>query len=492
MNMAMMLVDLLQLVPYLTFLADLLIRIGLSVRVIMRRLPVGISLAWLAIILVFPFAGAVLYLLIGEYRLGPGRNRRAEQYRKAHHAESVVGLESERFDTATLGGESGALARLAESTFGSTTLAGNHLQMLKDSDAAFPQLIADIDHAKRNICLEFYIWSNGGRADDLGAALIRAARRGVACRVLVDAFGSKAFLKSARSKELRENGCKVQAALPSGPLQLLLVRPDLRMHRKIAVIDGAIGYTGSMNVADPLLFKRNLGIGPWVDAMVRVHGPIVRVLAEIFREDWFLESGELLEPASPVAEAPNSPGPSNAAIQALASGPGLQVEAIEQVLLMALYGARKEAVLTTPYFVPSESLLTALLSAVGRGVEVILIVPERVDSRLVQFASRAFQIDMLNAGLRVALYQGGMLHTKSVTIDGNLSLFGSLNLDPRSLRLDLEITLAVYDREFAAAVRALQQFYIDGSRMLDLATVQARSPFERFAENTARLVGPIL
>jgi cardiolipin synthase len=149
-------------------------------------------------------------------------------------------------------------------------------------------------------------------------------------------------------------------------------------------------------------------------------------------------------------------------------------------------------VLTTPYFVPSESLLIGLLSAAGRGVQVTLIVPAKVDSRLVHFASRAYQTDLLAAGVRVALYQGGLLHTKSITVDDRFSLFGSLNLDPRSLRLDFEITLAVYDADFTAALRRLQQVYLDRSGMLDLAACRARSRAERFAEDTARLAGPVL
>jgi cardiolipin synthase len=179
-------------------------------------------------------------------------------------------------------------------------------------------------------------------------------------------------------------------------------------------------------------------------------------------------------------------------VQVLPSGPGERVGAIEQVLLASVYAAEHELVLTTPYFVPDESLLAALLSAPGRGVDVTLIVPARVDSHMTHYASRAFQGDLLAAGARIALYQGGLLHTKSLTVDGQLSLFGSLNLDPRSLRLDFEITLAVYDAEFTAALRQLQQRYIEKSVGLDVATCRSRSRLERFMEDAARLVGPLL
>jgi cardiolipin synthase len=474
---------------YAVFVADLLIRVGLSVRVISRRLPVGVSLAWLAIILLFPFAGALLYLMLGEYRLGRSRARRVLAYRNStREASGKEGHAAAWVDPATLSPTSAALARLAQATLGAPALGGNRLQLLDNAEAAFPVLIADIDRASQSCLLEFYIWSNGGRADEVGSALIRAAKRGVECRVLVDALGSSAFLKSGLAGELRHNGVRVEAALRSGLVRLLFVRPDLRMHRKIAVIDDELAFTGSLNLADPRFFKQDAGVGQWVDALVRVEGPAVAVLLEVFREDWFLETGELLKASQKVTGTPRGA----AVVQVLPTGPGAHVDAIEQVVLMAIYAARREIVLTTPYFVPSESLLTALLSAASRGLDVTLIVPAKIDSHLVHFASRAFQADLLRAGVHVALFTGGLLHTKSITVDGELSLFGSLNLDPRSLRLDLEITLAVYDAEFTADLRRLQQSYLDRSTRLDLATCNARSDVERFAEDTARLVGPVL
>ncbi len=215
----------------------------------------------------------------------------------------------------------------------------------------------------------------------------------------------------------------------------------------------------------------------------------MNALAEVFREDWFLETGELLETHRP-PDGKTHPGTS--VVQALATGPGEQGEAIEQVVLMALYAAKTEVLLTTPYFVPSEALLAALLSAAAHGVKITLLVPAKIDSRLVHFASRAFQEELLKAGVCMALFKGGLLHTKSITVDGSFSLFGSLNLDPRSMRLDLEITLAIYDADFTVALRRLQQFYLSNSEILNLAACQARTIFERLVENSARLMGPVL
>jgi cardiolipin synthase len=472
------------------FFLDLLIRVGLSLRVIKRRLPVGIALAWLSIILLVPLAGAALYLLFGEYRLGRRRAQRAAALAQTcQERDPLSGAERATWDGAPV--PSVALARVAESILGCPPLSGNRLTLLENAEAAFPVLIADIERARQTCDLEFYIWSVGGRADDVAAAVIRAAKRGVACRVLVDAVGSAAFLRSGLVKELRQGGVQVQGALPAGPLRAFLVRPDLRLHRKIAVIDGTVGYTGSLNLADPRLFKQEAGVGQWVDALVRVEGPAVQALALIFRKDWALETGTTVDEEA-TKPMPLSAPVGTATLQVLPTGPDAHVEGIEEVVLSAVYAATEELVLTTPYFVPDEAMLAALKSAARRGVQVILIVPAKVDSRLVHFASRAHQPDLLLAGAKIALFEGGLLHTKSITVDGHTSLFGSLNLDPRSLRLDFEITLAVYEEAFTMALRRLQQSYLDRSRMLDLAECRARSAIERFAEDTARLVGPLL
>jgi cardiolipin synthase len=467
----------------LLLLADFILRVGLCLRVIMRRLPVGTSLAWLAIILSFPLVGAALYLFVGEYRLGRSEARRRAAFERPRPRPLIPAAPA--FEP-----EPTSVVRLAGSVLGAAVLPGNHLELLGNADAAFPALKADIDRARRVCLLEFYIWSPGGRADEVGAAVLRAAGRGVACRVLVDAIGSADFLRSRLAEDMRKAGVEIQAALAVGLFRLLIARPDLRLHRKIVVIDD-IGYTGSLNLADPLLFKRDAGVGQWVDAFVRIEGPVVTALEATFQEDWAAESMEG-DPAQAVPDAPPLPDAGQAPVQVLPSGPDARVEAIGQVVLMAVYAATKELVLTTPYFIPSESLLTALLSAAARGVQVTLVVPAKVDSRLVHYASRAHQTSLLKAGARIALYRGGLLHTKSITVDGCFSLFGSLNLDPRSFRLDFELSLAIYDADFTRALRALQQRYVEDSDMLDQRTCLARSRTERLVEDAARLLSPLL
>lgn len=477
---------------YLFFGLHLALQLGLAFRVIMRRRAVGESLSWILVIFVFPIVGPGVYLLMGELRLG---SRRAKRFVNLFPpiGRWLEELDQRfRVDWNQVGHECEPLARLARLSLGLPTLPGNRLQLLGDWQAVFQRVIEDIDAAKQSCHFEFYIWQPGGKTEEVVEALLRARERGVVCRVLVDAMGSRQFLYSESAKRLRAAGVEIVEALPGGLLRMPFVRFDLRMHRKIVVIDGRVAYTGSLNLVDPRYFKQESNVGQWVDAMVRIEGPAVEALAITFLADWYVESEDELGTLRDTGGAEPQACVGDSAVQALPSGPAFRTESIEQILVMAIYSARKEVILTSPYFVPSEALRMALESAARRGVKVILILPAKVDSRMVRYASQAFQGDLLRAGVRIARFQGGLLHTKSVTIDGTMSLFGSLNLDPRSLRLNFEISLAIYDRVFTQELRELQQSYLDQSQLINLDLWETRPTSQRVAENIARLFGPLL
>jgi cardiolipin synthase len=322
--------------------------------------------------------------------------------------------------------------------------------------------------------------------------LIRAETRGVRCRVLLDSVGSGAFLRSRLARRMRDNGIDVVEALPVGLVRSLFVRVDLRLHRKIVVIDGSIAFTGSLNLVDPQFFKQGSGVGEWVDAMVRVTGPAAKLLEMVFVWDWLIETGETIEGAIP-ANAGDLPASAGQAVtQVLPSGPGYRTGTIQQLLLTAMYSAQRELIMTTPYFVPDEAFIGALQAAAQRGVEVTLIVPYRIDSILVRYASRAYNDDLLRAGVRILRFRGGLLHTKSVVVDGETTLFGTVNLDLRSLRLNFEVTMIAYDASFGREVRDLQLRYAEQSEPMDLKRWRQRGRVGRFFENTAQLMSPLL
>lgn len=476
----------------LVLIADWLIRIGLSIRVIMRRTGVGESLSWLIVILIVPFAGAVIYLIVGENRLGSRRAQRTRQLYIAHAGwrSSVRGRfnHADHIPTQCL-----PIHRQAQRMVEVPALPGNQLELLTDSHTALRSLINDIDAATQRCHLEFYIWSDGGEVDEVADALIRAAERGVECRVLVDALGSKAFLRGSEKIEpLRTAGVCVVESLPAGLFRALFRRLDLRNHRKLAVIDGRVAYTGSLNMIDPSVFKSDAGVGAWIDAMVRVEGPAVEALATVFLEDWQLETDEEIERLAYTDSVAEKPQAAGAAVQVVPSGPTLNPENIHRLLIAAIYSAQKQITLTTPYFVPDESLLIALTSAAARGVDTLVILPAQNDSALVRHASNAYLGELLAAGVKVAKFREGLLHTKSVTVDDHLTAFGTVNLDMRSFHLNFELTLLVYDRDFTRRVTSLQQSYLMNCNMATLEAWQQRSFRIQMLDNTARLLGPLL
>ena len=344
--------------------------------------------------------------------------------------------------------------------------------------------------------MEFYIWNEGGAADEVFEALVRAGRRGVSCRVLVDAVGARPWWKGRQPQRLREAGVRVQPALPVSLLQTVVSRNDLRLHRKIVVVDSRVAWTGSMNLVDPRYFKQDAHVGRWVDAMVRLEGSVVAPLAMTMIGDWMLETAEPIETIIASAELGLGGPQGTEDMQVVPSGPGDRVpgpdDGLLQMLLAVINSAREELVLTTPYFVPDDSMLRALRGAAGRGVQVDMILPERVDSLLTRYASRSYYADLLDLGVRVHLYQKGLLHTKSITADRRISMFGTVNLDMRSLWLNYEVSLFVYGEAFAGQLHALQQSYLQECRQIDPKEWSKRSRGERFLENTLRLMGPVL
>jgi len=468
--------------------AHWLIIVGLSVRVIARRLPIGVSLAWLAVVFSVPFAGAAAYLIFGGKRLGGERVSRQEVAQR--FADRIVAQSRESSSAAAPAVQNVGepLYRQTLGLLGIPALGGNRTRLLQDYETVFDSLVADIDRAEESCRLAFYIWHDGGRANDVVEALLRARGRGVRCRLLVDAVGSKEFLGGKVARSLIKAGVEVFGALPPSFRRRL----DLRNHRKLVVIDDRLGYTGSQNLVDPRFFKQESNVGEWVDAVIRIEGPAVTLLANIFELDWSVETGAVFEAPRLWCGSVHDVPSDGALVQVVPSGPALYPDAIRQLLLTAIYSARRTLTLTTPYFVPDEAIQTALLSAANRGVELTLIVPAKNDSLLVRYASAAYSNDLIAAGARIALFQGGLLHTKSMVVDGSVSLFGSVNLDMRSFWLNFEVSLFVYGSDFVARIIDLQRDYLTRSVFIDTEVWLKRPARRRFLEDAARLVGPLL
>lgn len=478
----------------ITIVAHAVIVVAITVRVIMKRPATGVALAWLLLVAAVPFAGAVVYLLIGERRIGLRRAKRIARLRadfkkitETAIREGLTDVDWSRHVPAAQG-----MDRLGRKLGGAPTVRGSSFRMFSNTPEILNAIESDVDAAQTSVLMEFYIWNEGGAADEVLEAVIRVAQRGVSCRLLIDALGARSWWKGNQPQQLRDAGVKLRPALPVGIFRTFVGRTDLRVHRKIVVVDGKLAWTGSMNLVDPRFFKQDSGVGEWVDAMVRVEGAVVAPLAATIIGDWMLETGEpldvLIESAGLSLIAPDG----LADIQVIPSGPGQTDDGLLLMILALINAARDELIMTTPYLVPDESLLRAIRGAAGRGVRVSLIVPEKVDSFLTRYASRSYYDDLLDIGVEIYLFRGGLLHTKSIMVDGAMSMFGTVNLDMRSLWINYEVALFVYEHEFAQELRALQQTYLEDSDHLDPVTWDSRSFRERFLENTLRLVSPIL
>jgi cardiolipin synthase len=478
--------------PALLLAAHVAIIAGVAARVVLTRHPPGSSFAWLLLVGILPGAGLLAYLLIGERPIGRRRVAFAKQFFAALPDALKQVPARELASSAALAPPWDGLSRLATAATGMPLMAGSTFRLIPDAEPILRAIIADIDAAHATVDMEFYIWHAGGTADEVGAALARAAARGVRVRLLLDALGSKAFLKSAGPARLRAQGVDVRAALAMKAWMIPFQRIDLRLHRKIVVVDERIAYTGSMNLVDPRLFKQDAGVGEWVDAMVRAEGPIVGALRTVFLFDWGMQSGDPAEPSTAAARDARAAAGGTQVAQVVMSGPGVDQAANLRVIAQAIANARERVVLTTPYFVADTPLVLALEGAAMRGCEVTLILPARNDSWLVEYASRWFYDDLARAGVRIVQYTGGLLHTKSVTVDDSVALFGTVNLDIRSMSLNFELMVAIYDAAFTRELLALQRGYAAQGQTLVLAEWERRPTIERLKEGLAFMAAPLL
>ena len=479
-----------------------LLAVGLSVTTVVavlldRRCRSQSAVSWVLLVIVAPLVGPIVYWIFGKAWLSAKRER---SYLAVAEARREVRLRGEA------GGSAGAMRAARESVLealdpdqrhlavqaasisGDFPVGGNDIEIFEEADDLFDRMADDIDAAQQHVHIEFYIALDDPTSERVFAALERAAQRGVQCRLLLDGLGSWGFLGGERHDQLRAAGVQVVEALPVGFVRRSFGRIDLRNHRKIVVIDRAIGYIGSHNLAAKD-FKVKEKYAPWIDATMRVRGAVANDLQKIFVEDWYLETDESLLPFGGDSVRDGS---TPAMAQVLGTGPATYENAMPQLILSLVHLAEEEVVLTTPYFVPDEPSLTALLTAARRGVRTVLVVPEHNDSLLVKLASRKFYQRLLEAGVEIWHYRGGLLHAKTIVADGKTCLMTSANLDRRSFELNLEASLVVYDAEASRRLRAVQERYLARSTRLDPRAWYARPAWRRLIENAVGLLSPLL
>lgn len=462
-----------------------------SIRILLRdNLSSAARLAWFMFMLFVPYVGIVLYLLFGEISLGRTIHQR--------HDEIFARLRS--IDAGSLGNCDRNLdgnveieyqtAFRAASVDGFGTTLGNKAELLADAETARSRLIEDIDNATESIQCLYYIWLDDNTGRNVAEALIRAATRGVAVHAMADGLGSRKFVRSKYWREMREAGVKLSVALPIKWVldTILFSRLDLRNHRKITVIDSAITWCGSQNCADPE-FLVKAKYAPWVDVMLRLKGPVAAQNQMLFASDWLLNSGgEVPEAFRMKAKEIEGGFPA----QIFADGPTDRRGATPQLFATLLALARREVVISTPYFVPNQTVLDAICAAAIRAIDVTMIFPKRNDSWIVAAASHGYYRKLLEHGVKIFEFRNGLLHAKTFTIDRRLSLVGSTNLDLRSFDLNYENDILLRDDEMTQQIYDRQQEYITQSDPVTLEEVNAWSYHRRIWNNVVATVGPIL
>jgi len=480
--------------------APLLIHVALatalSCRVLYRRLQVNSALAWIAVLIAMPVAGPVLYVLFGDPSLGQRRLHLGQRIR-AYYEKAYAITRADGASLDALPEPFGALARSIAGASGFPVLARNTYTILTDAGAILERMVADIDAARASCSLEFYIIAPGGRVEAVLEAVLRAAARGVECRILADDFGSKPFFRSDWPGRLKAAGVGVIASLPVAVIKSFSKRSDLRNHRKQLICDRAVAYAGSFNLVDPHLFKSEAHVGEWIDVMMRVEGQIVDALACVFHADYLLDKpGADLDEAAlgdlPFDEEKGPLPEGSMLMQLLPSGPEMPNSTIYEFIVAAIFNARHRVRIVTPYFIPDQAVLLALKSSARRGVKVEIIVPEKVDTKIGQYASQASFQELLDAGVVIACFKGGLLHAKTVLIDECITLFGTVNMDMRSFYLNLELSLILYDPRVSRDLDAIVDGYAARAAPIDREAWGRRPATQRFLENLLRLAGPLL
>jgi cardiolipin synthase A/B len=469
----------------------ILIQIALIVRVLLRphREPAS-RIAWVVVILAVPVLGIITYLLLGETNIGRRRVERMHAVlEQLPDVTSAPGWNAPELQ-ADIPAHYTHLFQAGKSVNGFDAVGGSRAQLMADSNAAIAAIVADIDAAKDHVHLLFYIWLPDNNGCKVVEALKRAAGRGVTCRAMADGLGSRIMIGSKHWQAMQEAGVHLAIALPikNPVLRSIKGRIDLRNHRKIVVIDNLITYCGSQNCADPE-FRVKAKYAPWVDAMTRFEGPVARQNQCLFVSDWMAETGENI---NDLLTEPFKATGSGLSAQVIGTGPTVRYSAMPEMFEALIYTARRKLVISTPYYVPDQPMQAALCACARRGVDTTIIFPMCNDSWIVGAASRSYYEELLLSGVRIFEYMGGLLHTKSLTLDGEISLIGSANMDRRSFELNYENNILLYDRSLTEDIIQRQKEYIASSRLVTVEMVEAWTWYQRLWNNAVAMLGPVL
>lgn len=454
------------------------------------------TLAYLLAVVFLPFIGVIIYFSVGiNYRKRKIYSKKIfnDLDQKNEIQRQILTDSDSIFSTGIESLQSyRKLALLILNQTLSPISSNNEVTLLLNGEKKFPKVFETLKNAKNHIHVEYYIFN----ADTIGCQfidlLIEKAKEGVKVRFIYDDFGSREIRKKQVSR-LKAGGVE---AFPFYKIKLISLanRLNYRNHRKIIVIDGAVGFVGGINVSDKYInYSEGKNELYWRDTHLMIQGPAVRTLQYVFMGDWNYCSGTPLIPDhSFFPEDSIVPSKSGKIVQMAASGPDSDTPLIKQTLMQAINLAKEEILITTPYFIPGQSLLASLKLAAFSGTKIKLLVPGVSDSRLVDFAARSYYGRLLKAGAEIYCYQKGFIHAKTMVVDQQLAIVGTANMDIRSFDLNFEINAIVYDNEIASELR--QAFYDDlkFSTKIDPEKWKARPTRIQLLEKIAGLLSPLM
>lgn len=470
----------------------LLLLVVVCLRIIYETRTTTKTLAYLMLSIFVPFIGMIFYFFFGT------NYRKRKLYTKKEIKDEILLGEfkknSQRFTTEMLSKSDPSfqsnkeLAHLLQKDLNSPPMRKNKVKLLLNGEDKFPEVLEALRAAKHHIHLEYYIVEEGEISRQLEEILLQKAKEGVEIRFIYDDFGSRSIRKKM-AKRLADGGVKV---FPFYKIRFILFanRLNYRNHRKIIIIDGQTAFTGGINISDRYINNKKSKLY-WRDTHLRIDGPGVYYLQYLFIADWNFCSEEELQPGHFLPESPIEHG-ENTVVQIAASGPDSDQPSILFSVLQSVFLAQEEILITTPYFIPGESILEALKVAALSGLKVKLLVPGVSDSMFVNAAARSYYEDMLQAGVEIYRYHKGFIHAKTLVADGKLSVIGSANMDYRSFELNFEVNAVIYDQAFSQKLREVfYQDICDASR-IDPQAWTSRSVSTQLAEKIARLVSPLL
>lgn len=480
----------------LTLLGLLAVIAGLAARVIaLGVIPGGrrpsTGMAWLLLVLLSPLIGLVAFWFLGSNHVGRARRRRQIEVTERIRAATAAVPEAD----ADLRPGVLAVTRLNRNLSALPATPGNTVSVLEDYRGSITEMTAAVRAARDYVHVEFYITAWDDVTAPLFDALTAAADRGVTVRLLFDHLGSRGIPGYQKMlARLAGTGIRFYPMLPIQPLRGHFRRPDLRNHRKLLVVDGTVGFTGSQNLTEPGYNKpKNHKVGrEWVELMVRLEGPVVAELDAVFAADWLLESAETVEVRVRTAPGSAEVDAADMVAQVVPSGPGFATENNLRMFTSLMYAAVDRISLTSPYFVPDESLLYAVTTAAQRGVEVELFVSEQADQFMVGHAQASYYRALLEAGVAIHLYPAPyVLHSKHFTVDDDVAVIGSSNMDLRSFALNYEVSLLMLGTDIVTRMRSVEDQYRALSRPLTLEEWSQRPARLRYLDNVMRLTAAL-